>query len=123
MSLGHKPQLFIITGSNGAGKSTLKQALLPPEYGHLEIFDGDIFFTQKKTAFYKKFKSDKESKKLADEALEEHFLMLVDNHIQSKEHFAYEGHFTGPGAWKIPERFKDADFQINLIFLWFKRRC
>ena len=48
MPLSGKPQLFIITGSNGAGKSTLKQALLPPEFGDLEIFDGDIFYTKKK---------------------------------------------------------------------------
>lgn len=111
-----KPQLFIITGSNGAGKSTLKQALLPNAFAHLGIFDGDIFFTQKKTAFYKKFKNTKEARKLADEALEEHFLQLVTTHIEKREHFAYEGHFTGSGAWTIPERFKAAGFQINLIF-------
>ncbi len=30
--------------------------------------------------------------------------------------FAYEGHFTGSGAWKVPERFKQAGFEVHLIF-------
>jgi len=111
-----KPQLFIITGSNGAGKSTLKQALLPVEYNNLEIFDGDIFYTQKSTEFYKQFGSSKEARKLANEALEEHFLKLVKDHISIGEHFAYEGHFTGDGAWAIPQKFKDAGFEIHMIF-------
>ncbi|MDN3581016.1 zeta toxin family protein [Mucilaginibacter flavus] len=111
-----KPQLFIVTGSNGAGKSTLKQTLLPPEFSDLNIFDGDIFFTQKSTEFYKKYKSSKESRKLAEAALEEHFLDLTAQHIREKLHFAYEGHFTGAGAWKIPEKFKEAGFEIHLIF-------
>lgn len=93
-----KPNLFIITGSNGAGKSTYKQTLLPPEYSHLDIFDGDIFYTQKSTEFYKINKSSKESRKLAEEALEEEFLRLVDLSITKKSSFAYEGHFTGRGA-------------------------
>lgn len=69
-----KPQLFIITGSNGAGKSTYKQALFPPEFNDLPIFDGDIFYTLKSTEFYKQYKSSKEARKLAEEALEEEFL-------------------------------------------------
>jgi len=111
-----KPNLFIITGSNGAGKSTYKQTLLPPEYSHLDIFDGDIFYTQKSTEFYKINKSSKESRKLAEEALEEEFLRLVDLSITEKSSFAYEGHFTGRGAWKVPERFKSEGFEIHLIF-------
>ncbi|WP_316740955.1 hypothetical protein [Pedobacter antarcticus] len=75
MSLSVKPQLFIITGSNGAGKSTLKQALLPPEFSDLDIFDGDIFYTQKSTEFYKQHGSSKEAKKQANESL--HILLTV----------------------------------------------
>jgi len=116
MYLLSTPQLFIITGSNGAGKSTLKQALLPPEFAGLTIFDGDIFYTQKSTEFYQRYKSSKEARKLADEALEQHFIELTNQHIDAKEHFAYEGHFTGGGAWTTPQKFKDAGFQINLIF-------
>ncbi|QIL37990.1 hypothetical protein G7074_01040 [Pedobacter sp. HDW13] len=112
----NKPQLFIITGSNGAGKSTLKQALLPVEFDQLQIFDGDIFFAKKQTEFYQQFKVSKEARKLANEALEEHFLELVDDHIKNHKHFAYEGHFTGHGAWKTPKRFKEAGFEINLVF-------
>jgi len=108
--------LFIITGSNGAGKSTYKQALLPPAYRDLEIFDGDIFYTQKSAEFYKVNKSSKESRKLAEEALEQEFLRFVEISISKKSSFAYAGHFTGYGAWKIPERFKKAEFEIHLIF-------
>jgi len=93
-----KPQLFIITGSNGAGKSTLKQALLPTDFQKLEIFDGDIFYTKKSKEFYQLYKSSKEARKLAEEALENHFLQLIEDHIEQRQHFAYEGHFTGPGA-------------------------
>lgn len=116
MSLLNKPQLFIITGSNGAGKSTLKQALLPTEFAGLNIFDGDIFYTRKSTEFYKQYKSSKEARKLAEEALEQYFIQLTEQHIKEKQHFAYEGHFTGDGAWAIPQKFRDAGFQINLIF-------
>lgn len=116
MQSSTKPKLFIITGSNGAGKSTYKQTLLPPEYSNLEIFDGDIFYTKKSIEFYKVNKSSKESRKLAEEALEQEFLRLIDLSISQKTSFAYEGHFTGSGAWKVPERFKNEGYEIHLIF-------
>jgi len=116
MKSSGKPNLFIITGSNGAGKSTYKQALLPAEFSKLEIFDGDIFYAKQSTAFYKINRSSKESRKLAKEALEEEFLRLVELCIAQKSNFAYEGHFTGAGAWRIPERFKKEGFEIHLIF-------
>ncbi|BAU52620.1 hypothetical protein [Mucilaginibacter gotjawali] len=90
--------------------------MLPPEFNTLDIFDGDIFFTQQRTAFYKINRSSKESRKLADDALEQEFLRLVDLSISQKNNFAYEGHFTGIGAWAIPERFKKEGFEIHLIF-------
>jgi predicted ABC-type ATPase len=120
MSLSVKPQLFIITGSNGAGKSTLKQALLPTKFSTLDIFDGDIFYTQKHTEFYKQHGSSKEAKKQADEALELHFRELVAYHIVNKLHFAYEGHFTGEGAWAPAKKFKLAGFELHLIFCGLK---
>lgn len=120
MPLSAKPQLFIITGSNGAGKSTLKQALLPPEFINLKIFDGDVFYTEKSAEFYKLHRSDKEARKQANEALELHFRELVANHIANKTHFAYEGHFTGQGAWQTPAKFKAAGFDIHLIFCGLK---
>lgn len=116
MKFSGKPKLFIVTGSNGAGKSTYKHALLPFEYKKLEIFDGDIFYTQQSIAFYKINRSSKESRKLAEEALEQEFLRLVELSISQKNSFAYEGHFTGIGAWKVPERFKKEGFEIHLIF-------
>jgi len=36
--------------------------------------------------------------------------------IHKKGNFAYEGHFTGNGAWAIPKRFKEVGFEIHLIF-------
>jgi len=116
MKSSDRPQLFIITGSNGAGKSTYKQTLLPPEFDNLNIFDGDIFFVQQRTAFYKINHSSKESRKLAEDALETEFLRLVESSILQKSDFAYEGHFTGNGAWAIPGRFKKEGFEIHLIF-------
>jgi predicted ABC-type ATPase len=116
MKFTGKPQLFIITGSNGAGKSTYRQALLPIQFNSLEIFDGDIYYTQQSTAFYKQTRSSKESRKLAEEALEIEFLRLVELSISRSESFAYEGHFTGNGAWQIPHRFKQEGFEIHLIF-------
>jgi len=115
-----KPQLFIITGSNGAGKSTLKQALLPPKFSNLEIFDGDIFYTKKSTEFYKQHGSSKEAKKQANESLEEHFRALITHHITNQLDFAYEGHFTGAGAWATPQQFKTSGFNIHLIFCGLK---
>jgi len=116
MNYSDKPQLFIITGSNGAGKSTYRQVLLPPKFASLDIFDGDIYYTGQSKAFYQQTRSSKESRKLAEDALETEFLRLVELNISCKENFAYEGHFTGKGAWQIPERFKAEGFEINLIF-------
>lgn len=48
--------------------------------------------------------------------MEEEFLRLVNLSIAKKTSFAYEGHFTGRGAWKVPERFKSEGFEIHLIF-------
>jgi predicted ABC-type ATPase len=116
MKFSNKPKLFIITGSNGAGKSTYKQTLLPLEFNQLEIFDGDLFYSKKSKEFYNVTKSSKESRKLAEEELELEFLRIVDSSISLMTDFAYEGHFTGTGAWKIPKRFKDEGFEIHLIF-------
>jgi len=84
MKFSDRPQLFIITGSNGAGKSTYRQALLPAEFNTLHIFDGDIFFAQQRTAFYKINHSSKESRKLAEDALEQEFLRLADSSNSQK---------------------------------------
>lgn len=89
---------------------------MPTEFNNLEIFDGDIFYARKSIEFYKINRSSKESRKLAEEALEREFLRLVELSISQKTSFAYEGHFTGSGAWKVPERFKQEGFGIHLIF-------
>jgi predicted ABC-type ATPase len=120
MRFSAKPQLFIITGSNGSGKSTLKQALLPSEFQNLEIFDGDIYYAKKSSEFYRQHGSSKEARKQANEALESHFRELVAYHIANKLDFAYEGHFTGEGAWATPEKFKSMGFDIHLVFCGLK---
>ena len=89
---------------------------MPIDFNSLEIVDGDIYYTKQSTAFYKQTRSSKESGKLAEEALEIEFLRLVELRISRRESFAYEGHFTGKGAWQIPERFKQQGFEIHLIF-------
>ncbi|SHN45508.1 zeta toxin family protein [Chitinophaga sp. CF418] len=116
MPFSIKPKLFIVTGSNGAGKSTYRQYLLPPEFSYLDVFDGDLFYTRKSIEFYKIHGSSKEARKQAEEALEQEFLRMVDHSVTQRIHFAYEGHFTGAGAWKIPQRFKAEGFEIHLIF-------
>jgi predicted ABC-type ATPase len=116
MQYSDKPQLFIVTGSNGAGKSTYQHVLLPPQYNNLEVFDGDLFYTHKSVELFKIYKSNKETRKQANEALEQEFLSRVAESIDKRTHFAYEGHFTGSGAWETPKRFKNAGFDIHLIF-------
>ena len=81
----------------------------------------EIFFIPKKSIeFYKQHGSSKEAKKQAIESLEIHFRTLIVHHITNRLHFAYEGHFTGAGAWATPQQFKDAGFDIHLIFCGLK---
>jgi predicted ABC-type ATPase len=110
------PVLYIITGSNGAGKSSVGPDYIP---GHLRgsIFDGDKLFMQKRSEFWVNgIKSHKECKKLAAEFVEKTFDNLVEASLQTNADFAYEGHFTNDATWGIPQRFKDAGYNIHLIF-------
>lgn len=110
------PNLYIITGSNGAGKSSLGSEYVP-ENLKKNIFDGDKVFMEKRKELWKNgVKSPKENIKLAGEYVNFTFENLVENAIKNFEDFAYEGHFTNDETWKIPQKFKDSGYEINLIF-------
>ncbi|HTD93245.1 MAG TPA: zeta toxin family protein, partial [Chitinophagaceae bacterium] len=61
-------------------------------------------------------KSHKECKKLAFEFVEQTFDRLVDEALAAGSDFTYEGHFTNEATWDIPLRFKEAGYDIQLIF-------
>lgn len=110
------PALYIITGSNGAGKSSVGPEYLPQ---HLQksVFDGDKLFMQKRSELWiGGIKSHKECKKLAAEVVENTFDKLVESSLNEMSDFAYEGHFTNDATWSIPQKFKDAGYNIHLIF-------
>jgi predicted ABC-type ATPase len=110
------PFLYIITGSNGAGKSSVGPNYIPL---HLResIFDGDKLFMEKRSEYWRNgIKSHKECKKLAAEDVENTFDQLVNNALANRNDFAYEGHFTNDATWEIPIRFRDAGYEIHLIF-------
>ena len=58
--------------------------------------------------------------KLAFAWLTEHFEEQVSNAIAQNIHFCYEGHFTNEATWDIPRKFKEAGYEINLIFFGVK---
>lgn len=62
-------------------------------------------------------RSHKECKKLAYEWLTTHFDSLVEDAIATRSDFVYEGHFTNDATWEVPKRFKEAGYEIHLIFL------
>jgi len=53
---------------------------------------------------------------MANEWLLNHFETLVEDALNRKDHFVYEGHFTNDATWGIPKRFKDSGYSIHLIF-------
>ncbi len=112
------PDIYIITGSNGAGKSTVGPTYLP-EYLQLNypVFDGDKLFMQKQRELWKNgHRAVKETKKIAYQFVSDTFDRLVNDALEKREHFVYEGHFTNDSAWDIPKRFKDAGYKTNLLF-------
>jgi predicted ABC-type ATPase len=112
------PDLFIISGSNGAGKSTIGQDYIPSNV--LEdspIFDGDKLFMQKHLELWKSgMRTNKRMKEIANDYVIETFNRLVDEAIQDKKHFVYEGHFTEDISWNVPKLFKKEGYAVHLIF-------
>jgi predicted ABC-type ATPase len=113
-----KPTLFIITGSNGAGKSTVGTTYLPIEIQkNYLVFDGDKLALQKRRELSGIIKSYKEARKSADEWVYKQFGYQVKKAIDSRNHFAYEGHFRNPDTLKTPRRFKKNGYEVSLIFM------
>jgi len=112
------PALYIITGSNGAGKSTVGPEYLP-EFIHLnyKVFDGDLLYTYKlKELFPFKIKSAKYARQAALESVVEEFENQTSEALNKRDHYVYEGHFTNDETWKKPKEFKEAGYQIHLLF-------
>jgi len=116
------PELYIITGSNGAGKSTIGSTYLPSDIrNNYSVFDGDKLYMQKQRMLWESgIRAIKESKKIALAFVVETFESLVEDALRTKDNFVYEGHFTNDETWKIPMRFKENGYKINLIFLGLK---
>ena len=113
-----KPCLFIITGSNGAGKSTVGATYLPEEIQkNYTVFDGDKLALQKRRELSASIKSFKEIRELADEWLYQHFDEQVKTALDSKDHFAFEGHFRDPVTLKTPRKFKRNGYELTLILM------
>jgi len=113
-----KPVLFILTGSNGAGKSTVGATYLPSEVQKkYQIFDGDKLALHKRRELAATVKSFKEARKLADEWMYKQFDEQVKTAIQSKDHFAYEGHFRDKDTLKTPRKFKKCGYELSIIFM------
>jgi predicted ABC-type ATPase len=110
------PILYIITGSNGAGKSSIGPDYIPLLLRN-SIFDGDKLFMNKRKEFYANgIRPHKECRKMAAEVVENTFDELVNTSLHNRTDFAYEGHFTNDATWDIPKKFKEAGYEINLIF-------
>jgi predicted ABC-type ATPase len=112
------PELHIITGSNGAGKSTIGPDYLPTHiFKSYTVFDGDkLFLEKRKELFPAKTKSHKEARNIATEWLEAHFVSLVEQALDKRDHFVYEGHFSTEGPWQTPKLFKNNGYTVHLIF-------
>ena len=110
--------MFIITGSNGAGKSTVGTTYLPVEIQkNYLVFDGDKLALQKRRELSATIKSFKEARKSADEWMYKQFDDQVKNAINSRDHFAYEGHFRNTDTLKTPRKFKKNRYEVSLIFM------
>lgn len=116
--LDQMPSLFIITGSNGAGKSSLGKYFLPEAFQKHDIFDGDkLYVNKQKELWAQGITAIKESKRLAHEFTEKTFDELVNKSLDNNTDFVYEGHFTNEATWDVPRLFKEAGYEIHLIFL------
>ncbi|MEO6869490.1 MAG: zeta toxin family protein [Ginsengibacter sp.] len=110
--------MFILTGSNGAGKSTVGSTYLPIEIQkNYPVFDGDNLSLHKRRELSVIIKSYKEARKLADEWMYRQFDDQVKKAINSKDHFAYEGHFRDIDTLKTPRKFKKNGYDLSLIFM------
>jgi len=113
------PALYLITGSNGAGKSTFGPDYLPKEViDHYSVFDGDkLYMSKSKELFPSVTKSPKEANRLAGEYVMDTLAHLVESALKNRDSFVYEGHFPSYATWDFPKRFKQAGYEVIMLFL------
>lgn len=112
------PALYIIAGANGAGKSTAGPGLFPEELilKHAP-FDGDKLKSLKQLEFRKIVKSYKEAGRLADEFVDNAFETQYKYALTHHQDFIYEGHFTEDSSWNLLKTFKQAGYQVNMVYM------
>ncbi|MFI5137859.1 MAG: zeta toxin family protein [Sphingobacteriales bacterium] len=57
---------------------------------------------------------------MAAEFIVEMLERLLDNAIENKDDFVYEGHFPSYATWDFPKRFKEKGYRIQMLFLGLK---
>jgi len=112
------PSLYIITGSNGAGKSTVGPEYLPTEIlKNHTVFDGDLLYVQKlRKLFPGQIKSPKYARQAALNYVIDLFEKQTNEALTNNDDYVYEGHFTNDETWNKPKEFKEAGYDIHLIF-------
>jgi len=103
------PDLYVIAGPNGAGKSTVSRDLLSPD---VEIFDGDKEFARLEQSY-----PDIDPVHLHMVVLEDLFEERKAAAIQGKYDFAYETNFSSEKAIQTPQQFRQAGYDLNLIYI------
>lgn len=103
-----QPQLLIIAGPNGAGESTLSKDLAPEG---AFIFDPD----QERAKIEAKF-PDLPAASI-DYALNQYFFDCIQNILNDREDFVLETNFRDSSLMETVARFKERDYNVNLIFL------
>lgn len=103
-----QPQLLIIAGPNGAGKSTLSKDLAP---------EGAFIFgpDQERAKIEAKF-PDLPAASI-DYALNQYFFDCIQNILNDREDFVLETNFRDSSLMETVARFKERDYNVNLIFL------
>lgn len=113
------PTLYLITGSNGAGKSTVGPDYLPKQViANHTVFDGDKLYTNKRNELWPQLiKSLKEAKKIAAVYVTETLERLLEEALEARLDFVYEGHFPSYATWEFPKRFKSNGYEVQMLFL------
>ena len=103
------PDLFVIAGPNGAGKSTYSSLLVPL---YLNVFDADKRLAEKEKLF-----PDINPWQLMEGIMDHDFEREIAGAIGTKSDFAYETNFSVDGPLQTPDRFRQAGYRINLIYI------
>lgn len=103
------PKLFVVAGPNGSGKSLFSKELTISDF---EVFDGDKHMA----------KLVKEFPETGSEALWSHinehlFEDEKQKAISNRLNYAYETNFSGKDPMISVRKFKDAGYNIHMIFM------